>query len=225
MASASILFWWLLFAGTHLGASSPAVRTPLIRKFGLLGFKGIYALVAVATFLPLCSVYARHKHAGPLLFVPDRTLLAVTEVLMLVALAVLAQGLATPGPISSRAELGGRFRKEVRGIRRVTRHPQSLAFVLFGFSHLLVNPFGADLIFFGGFVAFGIAGASHQDRRLRIGGSPETREFLAATSALPFAALATGRQRLAAKEYSRTALIAALLLFVMLQVFHPRLFG
>lgn len=225
MASASILFWWLLFAGTHLCGSSPAVRTPLIAKLGLLGFKGIYALVALATFLPLCSVYARHKHAGALLFVPDRTLLAATEVLMLAALAVLAQGLATPGPLSSRAELGGRFRKEVRGILRVTRHPQSLAFVLFGFSHLLVNPFGADLIFFGGFVIFGIAGAILQDRRLRIGGSPEIREYLAATSALPFAAILTGRQRLAAREYSRTALVAALLLFVALQVFHPRLFG
>lgn len=225
MASASILFWWLLFAGTHLGGSSPALRTPLIRRLGLLGFKGIYTLIALATFIPLCSVYARQKHAGALLFVPDSSLLAATEALMLVALVVLTQGIARPGPMSTQVEMDGRFTKEARGIQRVTRHPQNLAFVLFGFSHLLVNPFSADLIFFGGFVVFGITSAILQDRRQRISGIPEIRQYLAETSALPFAAIVTGRQRLAVKEYSRTALVAALLLFVVLQIFHPRIFG
>jgi uncharacterized membrane protein len=225
MASGSILFWWLLFAGTHIGGSSQALRTALIRRLGLTGFKGIYTLVALATFIPLCSVYARHKHAGALLFVPDSSLLAATEGLMLVALVVLAQGLATPGPMSTQAELSGRFSPEVRGIQRVTRHPQNLAFILFGFSHLLVNPFSADLIFFGGFVVYGIASAIHQDDSQRIAGIPEVREYLAVTSALPFAAIVTGRQRLAAREYSRTALVGALLLYVVLRIFHSRLFG
>ena len=47
--SAMILFWWLMFGGTHIIGSSIPVRTFVIRRIGKLGFKGFYSLVGLAT--------------------------------------------------------------------------------------------------------------------------------------------------------------------------------
>ena len=57
-----ILFWWLMFGGTHVIGSSIPVRTAVTSRIGLLVFKGLYSLVALATFIPLCYFYLTHKN-------------------------------------------------------------------------------------------------------------------------------------------------------------------
>ncbi|MEK7282710.1 MAG: NnrU family protein, partial [Acidobacteriota bacterium] len=125
-AEMKILIAWLLFAGTHIGGSSRPVRARLIRAVGLQGFKGIYTLVAFATFIPLCYVYFTNKHAGTALFTPGAGLRLLAQAIMLLAFVVLAQGIATPSPLGSQAEMTGAFPDRARGIQRVTRHPQNL---------------------------------------------------------------------------------------------------
>jgi uncharacterized membrane protein len=220
-----ILLWWLLFGTTHIGGSSLPMRSFLIRRLGLAGFKALYSLTALATFVPLCYVFFKNKHAGIVLFVPDSSLKLATQVLMLLALIVLGQSFSTPNPMTTVAEMTGRFRGRARGIQRVTRHPQNFAFGLFGFAHLLSNPFVGDWIFFGGFLVYGILSALHQDRRTRVTGPQEVREFQAETSAIPFGAILTGKQRLALGEYNGMALLISILCFVILRLLHRRLFG
>ena len=45
---AIILFWWLMFGGSHVIGSSIPVRSFVISRTGKLGFKVIYSVVALA---------------------------------------------------------------------------------------------------------------------------------------------------------------------------------
>jgi uncharacterized membrane protein len=220
-----ILLWWLLFGGTHIGGSSLPVRNWLSQRFGLPGFKGLYSLVALSTFIPLCYIYFKNKHAGLHLFEPGLGLQMITQVLMLLALIVLGQSLATTSPMTTQAEMTGRFRGQAWGIQRVTRHPQNFAFALFGFAHLLSNPYVGDWIFFGGFIVYGLLSALHQDRRTLATGPIEIQQFQDETSLVPFGAILAGKQRLAIWEYNGIALVVTMLCFVVLRFFHGRLFG
>ena len=220
-----ILLWWILFAGTHIIGSSVPVRTRLILALGLRGFKGFYTLVALATFIPLTYVYFTNKHAGTALFVPGGGMRLVAQGLMLLAFVALAQGVATPSPLSTQAEMTGAVPDRARGIQRITRHPQNLGFSLFGLAHCLANPNVADWLFFGGFVVYALVSAVHQDRRVRAVGPAAARQFQEQTSLVPFGAIVSGRQRLALREFSQTALWASVLLFIVVRIFHGRIFG
>ena len=224
-AETKILIAWLLFAGTHIGGSSRPVRARLIRAVGLQGFKGLYTLVAFATFIPLCYVYFANKHAGTALFTPGAGLRLLAQAIMLLAFVVLAQGIATPSPLGSQAEMTGAFPDRARGIQRITRHPQNLGFALFGLAHCFANPNVGDWIFFGGFVVYALLSAMHQDGRARSTGPDPVRQFQDQTSLLPFGAILSGRQRLAAREFNQVALWASIILFAILRAFHGRLFG
>jgi len=220
-----ILFWWVLFAGTHIVGSSVPVRTRLIRALGLRWFKGLYTLVALATFIPLCYVYSANKHAGAVLFPPGQGLRLVAQAIMLLAFVVLVQGIATPGPLGSQAEMTGAYPGAARGIQRITRHPQNIGFALFGMAHCLANPTVGDWIFFGGFVVYALLSAMHQDRRTRATGPEAVRDFQKQTSLVPFAAILSGRQRLVARELNPIALWASVALFAVVRYFHGWLFG
>jgi uncharacterized membrane protein len=221
----SILLGWALFAGTHLAGSSRPLRGPLVRALSLPGFKGLYSAVALATFALPCVSYAANKHAGTLLFAPPTFMRHVTEALMLLALVVLGQALASPGPAQTLAELSGRRDGEPRGIQRLTRHPQALAFSLFALAHCLSNPFTTDWTFFGGFIVLSIAGSAHQNSRLRGEPAGQARSYLERTSAWPLAAILAGRQSLALREYRPLALAASVAVFAALRLAHPWIFG
>lgn len=224
-SEAMIIFWWFMFGGSHiLGATIP-VRSFVSSRIGRAGFKSFYSLVALATFIPLCYVYFTHRHGGVLFYNPGYIIKLLAQFLMLGAFTVLLQGLVTVNPLTTIAEIRGRRISTGQGIQRVTRHPQNFAFALFGLAHLLANPYGGDWIFFGGFIVFGIVSAMHQDRRQLATGSEEMKKFLADTSAVPFAAIISGKQHLAPGEYYPPALAAAILLFILVRLLHPMLFG
>ena len=146
-----------------------------------------------------------------LLYKPGYALQLATQLLMLLAFIVLGQSMATTSPMTTLAEMTDRFRGQARGIQRLTRHPQNFAFALFGFSHLLSNPYVGDWIFFGGFIVYGLLSALHQDRRTLATGPIEVRQFQANTSVIPFRAILEGKQRLAVDEYNALALVLAIL--------------
>jgi uncharacterized membrane protein len=225
MTEGKVLLWWVLFGGTHIGGSSVALRSALIRKIGLRPFKLLYSLVAFATFVPLCWTYFVDRHSGEMLFEAGPALGLVAQALMLLALLALAQSLVTPNPLSTMVELAGSYSPAPRGIQRITRHPSGLAMGLFGLAHCLANPFTGDWIFFGGFTVFAVLGAIHQDRRTLATGPAAVKEFQEATSSVPFAAILAGKQRLAPGEYNRLALLAGLVVFLALRTFHAALFG
>ena len=220
-----IFFWWLMFGGTHIIGSSIPVRTFFIHHMGTLGFKCLYSLVALATFIPLCFVFFTHRHAGNLFYTPGYFLQLLAQLFMLAAIFILLQGLTTANPMTTKAELFGRYISTGHGIQRVTRHPQNFAFGIFGLAHLLVNPYLGDWIFFGGFIVYGVVSAMHQDRRLLAMGHVQVKQFMADTSAIPFAAILKGKQRFGLDEYYPPALAAAVVIFILMRLLHPMFFG
>ena len=64
----AIGLWAVLFVGSHLVISSDQVRPRLIGRIREQPYRGVYSFVAFATFVPLVVAFARHKHAGPMLW-------------------------------------------------------------------------------------------------------------------------------------------------------------
>ena len=182
-ATATILLFWLLFAATHMGLSDNRLRPRLVERLGERGFLGVYSLISLATFVPLVSVYFGNKHAGPLLWdlgsLPGMRWLMYVG--MGVALTLVVSGGAQPSPASM---MPGKT--EVKGVFRVTRHPLFMGVGIFGLLHLLVTPVNAsELVFFGGFPIFAVAGCWHQDQRKLVTLGDEYRRFVDETPFLP----------------------------------------
>ena len=219
----AIAFWAVLFVGSHLVISSDRVRPWLIGWIGEQPYRGVYSLAAFATFVPLVVTFARHKHAGPLLWYlrdvePVRWLALV---LMLAALIFLVAGFLSPSP----AVVGMSSPRPPRAILKVTRHPTFVAFALFGFAHMLMNGWVGDLFFFGCFPALGVLGGIHQDRRKIRELGDSYRKFLAETSFFPGAALFGGRQRWSSADTPWAAIVIGGVATMVIVMFHPIVFG
>src|SRR5207244_12079178 len=79
-------------------------------------------------------------------------------------------------------------------------HPFFVGLALFALAHALLATRLAGTVLFSGVALVSIAGAAHQDRKLlRRLGAPYA-DYLTATSAVPFAAIIGGRQRLVWSE-------------------------
>ncbi len=220
-----LLIGWFLFGGSHVFLSALPVRTRLIRWVGLGGFKGLYSLVAFVTLFWLSWTYWFHRHQGAQIFARPDWLRHVTELIVLCAIVVLGLAHASKNPATTRAEMSGDYASSARGIHRITRHPQGLAFFLFGLGHMVSNPKTGDWCFFAGFPVFAVLSAIHQDQRLLEDGPPEFRAFYAETSFIPFAAILRGRQRLVLSEIRLRAVLISLGVGIVVRVLHPYIFG
>jgi uncharacterized membrane protein len=219
----AIALWTCLFVGMHFLLSSEPIRTRLVRLVGAQPFRGIYSLVAIGTFVPMLLVFGHNKHAGTMLWYLRNESVArvLTWLLMFAALILLVAGLLNPNP----AAIGAPSRNRPTGILKITRHPSFAAFACFGLGHLLMNGWAGDIIFFGGFAVLGIAGGIHQDhRKLREIGEPY-REFLAATSFFPGAALLSRRTEWSRNDMPWSGLALGVATTIVLVLFHPRFFG
>jgi len=220
-----LLILWVLFGGTHILGSTVPIRERLIASLGLVGFKVLYSLVSLATFVPLVWVFWGNRHEGEVLFDPSPANPHITETLMLFSFVFLARAHATPNPATSLAELSGRFASHPRGIHRITRQPLNTGFGLFGLAHMISNPTVGDWVFWGGWVVYAVLSAIHQDRRLLATGPPEFKSFYAETSFVPFAAVLQGRQKIAFREISWGAVGLAIAAMVLVRWLHPMLIG
>lgn len=217
-----ITFWLILFASTHGVLSSLAVRHRFVAVLGANGFLGFYSLVAFATFIPLVSVYFDNRHAGGLLWVltPIPGLRSFAMLLAVTGIALMVAGVLQPSPA-----LAGVTRAAVpRGLTRITRHPLFMGIALWSASHLLLNGYVTDVLFFGGLLVFSLAGAAHQDARKRVTDRERLGPFMAETSYWPFAAILTGRNRLVWGELPWTGLFIGAAAATGIYALHPWMF-
>jgi uncharacterized membrane protein len=138
----------IVFLGVHsIGIVAPASRDRMLAEFGEKKWKGIYSLVAVVGFVLLIYGYGQTRQAPVVLYSPP---LWMRHATMLLLLPVF--------PLLFAAYLPGR-------IQATLKHPMLLAVMLWALAHLLSNGTLADLLLFGGFLAWAIADRMSMEKR------------------------------------------------------------
>jgi len=132
----SLVLGLALFLGIHsLQSLAPQVRQSAISRWGPVGFKAIYAAVALLGLYLLVVGYGQARLDPVVLWSPPRGLQMGTILLMWVALIFLV---ATYIPANH--------------IKAKLRHPMTLSVKVWALGHLLINGNLADVVLFGGFL-------------------------------------------------------------------------
>ncbi|WP_332744711.1 NnrU family protein [Hydrogenophaga sp.] len=129
----------VLFLGVHsVSIVSPDGRHRLVKQLGEGPWKGLYSLVSLAGFVLIVVGYGAAREAPVLLYTVPNGLRHLAAVLMLPVFVLLLA-----------AYLPGR-------IQRAAKHPMLLAVKLWALAHLLANGTLADVLLFGGFLAWAV---------------------------------------------------------------------
>jgi uncharacterized membrane protein len=208
----------------HFGVSGTRLRDALTERLGAGPYRGAFALASLVGLVWMIYAY-RHAPTVPLwgLLLAFRP---AAYVLVFIAFLFVVIGLATPSPtrVGMESKLG-QGAEIARGIVRITRHPFLWGVALWALAHLVVNGDVASLILFGSLLVLAVGGTASIDaKRRRVFGEQWSR-FAAVTSALPFAAIAARRNRLAPalREIGLWRVIAAIAVYGVVFYLHGRL--
>jgi uncharacterized membrane protein len=208
---------------SHFGISSTGLRAWLAERLGERAYLGFYSLVALGAIVWLIVAYAQAPYVE--LWPTTPWLVWVPLIVMPFALVLAVSGLSTLNPTAVGAPDTLGQAEPVRGIFRVTRHPFMWGVGLWAAAHITASGDLAGLIMFGAFGALALLGTSAIDRKLAARRGAEWQSFAAASSNLPLAAILAGRQRLVLAEIGWWRIALALVLYAVLLVAHPWLFG
>ena len=207
------------FLATHFVSSTP-LRGALAGAMGEKAYQAVYSLVAFATLGWMIWAYGK---APVEVLWPGLRL--VPAVVMPFAFILIACGLLSRNPTLAGA---GRLLKRedaASGILRITRHPMMWGFALWAGAHILARGELKATVFFGRFLVLALLGALSIDRRRAASAGEDWKRFAAATSFVPFAAIASGRNRFVAAEIGLRNPAIGLALYALVFWFHPVLFG
>jgi uncharacterized membrane protein len=138
----------VLFLGVHsVSVFAPAWRDAQVARRGEGAWKGGYTLISLVGFVLLVYGYGLARQAPVVLYTPPAALRHVALLLML-PVFVLLLAVYLPGRIKSAA-----------------KHPMLLATKLWATAHLLANGNLADVLLFGGFLAWAVADRISLKRR------------------------------------------------------------
>ena len=223
---------WLVAAAAaflliHLAISGTRVRGAITGAIGEGPYMGLFSLASLAclAWMSIAYVHAQRGGADPVWWTATPATKWIQLVVTFVAFMLAVPGLLTPNPTSVRQE--GQLTKPdaARGILRVTRHPFLWGVALWAAGHLMVNGDLASLILFGSLLVLAILGTGSIDAKRRRALGETWDAFAAKTSAVPFAAIAAGRQSLNIGEIGWWRLGVAVIVWGALVFAHPLLFG
>lgn len=209
------------FLVTHYVSSTP-LRARLVNVLGNNGYLVLYSAVAVATLVPMIWAYYRAPSAT---FWHMPALRYVPLIVMPFAMVLLVCGLFTRNPTLVGAEQLLKSDDAARGILRVTRHPLMWSIAIWAAAHVLARGDAASIVFFGTFLVLALSGTALIDARKRATLGGDWLRFAAATSNLPFAAIAAGRNRFRLAEIGWLRLLAGIVLYVIVMFAHTAMFG
>lgn len=142
----------VLFLGVHsVSIVSPQGRNALAGRMGEGGFKGLYSLVSFVGLALMVWGYSLARQAPVVVYTPPTGMRHAALLLMLPVFVLLLA-----------AYLPGR-------IQRATKHPMLLSVKLWATAHLLANGTLADVLLFGGFLAWAVADRISVKRRAAAG--------------------------------------------------------
>jgi uncharacterized membrane protein len=211
----------LVWFSIHPLVAGSRLRPLLVSKIGERGFRGLFALLSLASISWLVVEY-RAAPCEPLWATP-RGLLRLPATLMPLAFMLFAGAFTVPNPTAVGAERVLARETVTRGVLRVTRHPFLWSVALWSGAHLLVNGNLAALLFFGSLFATALLGTRDIDRKRERSDPENFARYRAVTSNLPFAAIVSGRNQLVLGELLVPAGIGVTLTAILLTV-HQQLF-
>lgn len=210
-----------LFLATHYIASTP-LRARLVAALGQNGYLLVYSAAAFAALGWMVWAYYRAPFMV-LWFVPG--LRYVPAMVMPFSLILIVSGVLTSNPSAVGQERLLRAGASARGILRITRHPVMWGIALWAGAHVTARGDAASLIFFGSFLLLALTGTVLIDHRKRATLGADWAGFAQRTSNIPFAAIASGRNRFNIAEIGWKRLGPAVLLYALLLWLHPLVFG
>ena len=208
------------FLATHYIASTP-LRAALVARLG----KAYLALYSLFAFVTLGWMIWAFYHAPFINLWYAVVLRPVPLFVMPFALVFIVCALATPNPTLVGQEKLLKSAAPAHGILRITRHPLMWGFMLWGASHIVARGDVVALIFFGTFVVLALSGSWLIDRRKAATLGDNWKRFAAATSNIPFAAIAAGRNQFRLAEIGWWKILLGLAIYTALLMLHHRLFG
>ncbi len=138
----------VLFLGVHsVAIVSPSFRSRAIHRVGEGAWKGLYALISLVGFVLICYGFGLARQAPVILYSPPTWL---RHVALLIMLPVF--------PLVLAAYLPGR-------IKAAAKHSMLAAVKFWAFAHLLANCSLADVLLFGGFLAWAVVDRISVKRR------------------------------------------------------------
>lgn len=130
----------VLFLGVHsIAIVAPGWRERMLARLGERRWKGIYALIAAVGLVLLIYGYGQARQQPVLLYATPVWMRHVTALLMLPVF-----------PLVLAAYVPGR-------IKAALKHPMLAGVKLWAFAHLLSNGMLADVLLFGGLLAWAVA--------------------------------------------------------------------
>jgi uncharacterized membrane protein len=204
------------FVLTHLVSATP-LRGKLVAALGEWPYRGFYSALAFVTLGLMIWAYIRAPREA--LWAGWREL---PLIVMPFALILVAAGYRrNPTMVGADALL--KSEDPARGMIRITRHPIMWGIMLWAAAHIAASGELRSLVFFGGFLLVALFGTLSLDRRKRA--DPNWARFAAATSHVPFVAIAQGRNHLVWREIGWTRPLIGLAAYAVLLVLHPWVFG
>ena len=142
----------VLFLGVHsVSIVEPMARDRWAGALGENGWKGLYSVLSLAGLVLIAMGYGAAREAPVILYTPPAGLRHLAALLMLPVFILLLA-----------AYLPGR-------IQRAARHPMLAAVKFWALAHLLANGSLADVLLFGGFLAWAVADRISVKRRAAAG--------------------------------------------------------
>ena len=211
----------LVWIGIHLGIAGTRLRDAIVALIGDGPFRGLFSLLSIASLVFLVWAWS-NSGTTPLWSTPT-WLRWVLIAVMLVAFLLFAASLSRGNPTM----IGGEnaLAQPPRGIQRVTRHPMLWAFALWAAVHIVGNGDTAALVFYGAFLVTALAGMPSIDAKLARRNQAGWRVLSAATSIVPFAAVAARRTQFVAGEIGWAPALIGVIAWLLLLMLHPWLFG
>lgn len=154
----------LAFVGLHFAMSHP-LRSALVARLGENGFRGLYSLVALGTFIWMVLAFRAvgpggeqsWDGAGEAVWILASVVTLIASVL-LVGSFIRNPALPDPKALTNAAQ-------DVHGVFHVTRHPMMWSFALWAAAHVLLSPTPRQWLLAGAIAFLALVGANMQDRK------------------------------------------------------------